>query len=178
MPVTIFFVGGIYGAGKSSLCRQLSAPLRAEHVMASELIQYAPDPDDATRKSVANVAETQERLLLALEQRKRRTTNMLLDGHFCVLDPTSQIVRISLDVFRAINPAALLLVEAEPDEVKERLEHREARPYDLDLIKRLAAEERSHAEYVSSALLIPLKLWWTKLGVDEALRFLMESSSH
>jgi adenylate kinase len=84
--------------------------------MASELIQYAPDPHDTTRKSVANVDENQGRLLLALEQRRRRRRNMLLDGHFSLLDATGRIVHIPVAVFRAIEPAALLLVEAEPRE--------------------------------------------------------------
>jgi hypothetical protein len=59
--------------------------------------------------------------------------------------------------------------------MKERLEQREERPYDMALIKRLAAEERHHAQQVSSALSIPLSLWQAKLGVDEALRFLRDS---
>ncbi len=174
--MSVFFVGGIHGSGKSTLCRQLSVPLQADHLIASELIEFTPDPHDLTRKGVVNVAQNQDRLLRALSQRKHVRPNVLLDGHFSVFDRTGRIVRIPVSVFREINPAALLLVEAEPSKVRARLGRRDRRTYDLDLLTRLTSEERFHARDVSRELGIPLRIWRVGNGIDEAVRFLLAAS--
>jgi len=170
--MTIFFVGGIHGVGKSTLCRNLGKELGAEHLKASELIGYRPSPSDPTQKAVADVNSNQERLISALKRRKREGSKILLDGHFCVLSSSGRIIPIPVGTFRVVSPVALLFVEAKPDLVKKRLEQRENRPYDLDLIGRLAAAEHLHAEYISSELALPLMVCPADGGFAEALHFL------
>ena len=51
----LYFVGGTFAAGNSTLCQTLSGLLPAEHLKASELIGYAPNPKDATGKATDQV---------------------------------------------------------------------------------------------------------------------------
>ena len=51
----LYFVGGTFAAGKSTLCQTLSGLLPAEHLKASELMGYAPNPKDATGKATDQV---------------------------------------------------------------------------------------------------------------------------
>lgn len=62
----LYFVGGIFGAGKSILCQTLSRLLPGEHLKASELIRYATSPNDPTGKSTGQVLSNQERLIAAV----------------------------------------------------------------------------------------------------------------
>ena len=173
--VNVFFVGGIHGSGKSTLGRQLVGPLRADHVIASDLIEYTPDSHDPTKKSVANVVDNQVSLLREFSLREQVRPNVVLDGHFCVLENAGHIVRIPLNVFREIDPIAMVLVEAEPTDVQARLRQRES-AYDLNLIKRLMFEEHSHAESVSRELGVPLKVWRGGHRFRELVEFLQRAS--
>jgi adenylate kinase len=173
--VNVFFVGGVHGAGKSTLCQQLSGPLEARHVTASELIRYVPEPDDPTRRAVADVKGNQGRLIAALEALRQNDIDLILDGHFCVLDQDGRIVPIPLETFKEIDPVALLLVEARPVEIRARLAKRGAKPYEVDLITELLTEERYHAQRTSSTLNIPLKIWDATRGITDALQFLAAS---
>lgn len=170
--MSIFFVGGIHGVGKSSLSNLLAKPLNAEHLIASELIKYVPDPGDPTGKTVSNIAQNQDRLVAELKRRLVPGVDVILDGHFCLLTKEHHIARIPLATFRAIHPAALLLVEAPSRQTQSQLEHREGRPYDSALLLDLAKEERTHAQFVSSSLAVPLKIWRPDLGVEDALQFI------
>ena len=82
----LYFVGGTFAAGKSTLCQTLSGLLPAEHLKASELIGYAPNPKDATAKATDQVH--QDSLIAALANRQAAPATVLLDGHYCLLDET------------------------------------------------------------------------------------------
>jgi len=173
--MNLFFVGGVHGVGKSTLCQQLAGLLNAQHLIASELIRYSPDPDDPTGRAVADIAQNQERLLAALNEIRQPGTDLILDGHFSLLDREGKIVPVPVETFVEIDPVALLVVEAPPPRIRSRLEGREGRPYDLDLIVRLATDERAHARRVGSALKVPVEIWDASRGIDRARKFFLAS---
>jgi len=129
----LIFVGGIHGVGKTTLSRRVAAILGAEHVTAGDLIRAAATapnaaPTGISGKSVADVDANQERLLRGLQsyraerqQSDTQSYGLLLDGHFCLLDSTEQVAEIPIGVFDALQPAAVLLVEAVPEVVARRL---------------------------------------------------------
>ena len=86
---------------------------------------------------------------------------MLLDGHFCLLDALGNITKISLDVFAAMQPAAVLLVTAEPETVHARLMQRNAESPPLDVVAQLSNREEARAVEVSTTLAIPM---WSVRG--------------
>jgi adenylate kinase len=174
--MSLYFVGGIHGVGKSTLCDKLSVPLDAIHLKASELIHYKPSPADPTRKAVLDVEANQRQLVEALKSFPRSGANILLDGHFCLADTNGSIARVPLETFRALRPTALLVVEAEPAMILERLLRRSGSAFSLDLIVGLTTAERTYAEQVSNELAVPLKIWESGTPIDTLIEFFLVSS--
>jgi adenylate kinase len=172
----LYFIGGIFGTGKSTLCQTLSRLLPATHLKASELIGYVPNPDDPTGKSVRRVLNNQERLIVALADRRTGLKDVLLDGHFCLFDQSSVIQRIPVKIFECIRPAAIVLVESSSEEVSVRIRLRDDRILDPSLIKDLLEAEREHSKYVSDVLGVPMINVDALTPTSEILAFLRSSS--
>ena len=173
----LHFVGGIFGAGKSTLCQTLAHLLPAEHLKASDLIGYTPDPRDATGKATGEVLSNQDRLIAALDVRRRAGGIVLLDGHFCLLDNTYSVVPLPVRVFERINPSAMVLVEATDTEVVDRRAQRDGKQMDAGLVQRLLQSEREHSHAIAQALGVPLMLVNSSTPVDTIVDHL-RSASH
>lgn len=152
----LFFVGGCFGAGKSTLCRELARLWPGEHLKASELIAFEADPSDLIRKVTDEALSNQERLVKAIEPLRSGGRTLLLDGHYCLLDSSHAIVPIPLHVFERLNPVATLLVETAPQAIVERLARRDGAKLNLELAADLAVAERTHAYVVAQAMEVPL----------------------
>lgn len=169
--VSLFFVGGVFGVGKSTLCEALRTPLNAEHLKASDLIHFTPEQHDPTRKAVSDIEESQRRLVRAFSSHNRTKPNTVLDGHYCLVDTNQRISPVPITIFQTLNPAALLLVEAEPSVILERLHRRPGRPYSPDLVEQLIFEERHSAMQVSATLDVPLKSWSSGTPIESVIAF-------
>ncbi len=167
----IFFIGGVHGSGKSTLCRHLAAQLGVDHVTASELLRFVPGSCDTT-KAVHDVEANQIRLLAALEGRVQTGRAMILDGHFCLLGRNQQIETIPESVFAAIQPIAMVLVEASAEEILGTLHHRGSLGFSLGLMRDLLLIERQRALQISAHLAKPLLIWQRHQPPDEVFRFL------
>ncbi len=172
----LYFVGGIFGAGKSSLCQILSPILPAEHYKASDLVRHVPDPDDATGKATDEIYSNQERLLSALGVRRATPGTVLLDGHFCLLDHARTVVRVPRDIFERMQPNALVLVETDITQVLDRIRQRDARHLDPVLIWQLAQAEREHALAISKDIGIPIMTVDVSTNLEDIVAFLRASS--
>ena len=165
----LVFVGGIHGVGKTSISRSLAEMLPAVHVTAGTLIRETASSDHVVtvgvgNKAVPDVDGNQELLLRGLASFRARigpNQPLILDGHFCLLDPSGNVAEISLDVFAAMEPTAVLLVTAEPEAVRARLMRRDAESPPLDVIAQLSNREEARAVEVSTALAIPM---WSLRG--------------
>ncbi|HEX5177811.1 MAG TPA: ATP-binding protein [Gemmatimonadaceae bacterium] len=170
--MSLFFFGGIHGAGKSTLCEALKGPLDAVHLRASDLIGYVAEPGDLMRKAVVDVGANQELALSALTPYLTSSLTILLDGHYCLVRRDASIVNVPLDVFTSIRPLGLVLVEAPTFLVKQRLERREgSSEYQIEFLTRLTQVERQQAEFVSSSLNVPLKIWRHGMRKSSVLTF-------
>jgi hypothetical protein len=101
----------------------------------------------AQDKAVPDVDANQAILLPGLTAYQHRATGdirpRLLDGHFTLLSASGATESVGVDVFRAISPVAVLLVETSAVTVHTRLSARAADAPRVELIQRLA--EREHA---------------------------------
>ena len=174
MPQPIVFVGGVHGSGKTTLSRLLAEMVPAAHVTAGALIREAAAPSHVVTvgpqdKAVPDVAESQAVLLRGLSAYRQRAAGdgrpLLLDGHFTLLNASGDVVDVPTDVFRAIAPVAVLLVEATARTVQERLAARATDAPSLEIIERLAERERQRAIATSEALGVPI---WTLAGDGSA----------
>jgi adenylate kinase len=168
MQERIVFVGGIHGAGKTTLSRRLALILPALHVTAGELIRGAGDPGEAVTldrvsKAVADVDRNQERLLAGLHAYRNRATvgsnglGVLLDGHFCLLDRHGAIADIPSGIFAAIDPVAVIFVEANAETVFSRLSRRDGGTPSLAIVTMLAERERARAAEICAGL--GIQMW-------------------
>src|SRR5690606_12889108 len=106
----IIFIGGIHGVGKSSICSEICNKFNIQHLSASELIKWDELNEDPKNKKVANIPNTQTRLIIGLQQTIKDNQHYLLDGHYCLLNAKSEIVRVPLETFKQINPKLLILI--------------------------------------------------------------------
>ena len=172
----LYFVGGAFGVGKSTLCEALSPLLPAEHLKASDLVQYTCNPTDATGKATGKILSNQERLVAELEIRRAALGHVLLDGHFCLLDDRYNVVQLPVAVFQRIEPSALVLVESDLVEVVDRIRRRAQQEIDPALVKHLLQAEREHAHTISEALRVPVMAVNASTDIQDIMTFLRASS--
>lgn len=169
----LIFVGGTHGTGKttfaSALCRRLPAVL----LTASAIIRdNVPEPLSIDKR-VIDIDGNQERLLKGLATLRARHSLVVLDGHYSVRGPSGDPVAIAAEVFNAIAPDALLLIEESPPVIVERLRRRDGVRYEVAEVISLVAFERGAASALSAALNLPLCIMRASDGVDSALEHLL-----
>lgn len=150
------FIGGVHGVGKSSICHNICRKLNIQYLSASELLKWNEINEDPKNKKVASIPDTQTRLILGLRTAVKKNKYHLLDGHYCLLNSKNEITRVPLDTFKQINPKRLALILDDISEIKKRLEARDNKLYDLELLESLQNEELSYAEYLSKTLGVDL----------------------
>jgi adenylate kinase len=148
----IAFIGGIHGVGKSTICKQICDEIKLEYLSASELLKWKEINEDSHNKKVKSVPTTQDRLIVGLKNTIQKNKSYLLDGHYCLLNSQNEIVNVPIETFKQINPISLNLILGDAIEIKSRLEKRDNRPYDHDLLKRMQDNELKYAKYLSTTL--------------------------
>jgi adenylate kinase len=158
MLYNIAFIGGIHGVGKSTICRQICDEVKLEYLSASELIKWKDINEDVQNKKVKNIPATQDRLIIGLTNTVQKNKSYLLDGHYCLLNTENEIVNIPLDTFKSINPISLNIVLGDINEIKDRLEKRDNRPYEQELLTRMQESELNYARHLSKTLGVTLTI--------------------
>lgn len=154
----IAFIGGIHGVGKSTICKQICDKLDIEYLSASEVLKWKEINEDFKNKKVENIASTQHRLIIGLTNTIQKNRHYLLDGHYCLLNSENSIVNIPLETFKKINPISLNIITGNIDEIKERLEKRDGKPYSFDLLEKMQVNELEYAKKLSISLGITLNI--------------------
>ena len=154
----IAFIGGIHGVGKSTVCQQICDKLDFIHLSASELIKWSDINEDAKNKNVKNIQDTQDRLIVGLRNTIQTEKRYLLDGHYCLLNANGEIEDIPVSTFQMINPFSLNIILGDVSEIKKRLEARDNKHYDYDLLKQMQDKELQHAKYLSEKLEVMLNI--------------------
>jgi adenylate kinase len=173
----IAFIGGIHGVGKSTICRQICDEVKLEYLSASELIKWRDINEDIQNKKVRNIPATQDRLIIGLTNSIQKDKCYILDGHYCLLNNENEIVNIPLDTFKLINPISLNVVLGDIIEIKDRLEKRDNRPYDQELLNRMQESELNYATYLSKTLRVTLSIG-TQNNFSELLNSLNKTFSN
>lgn len=154
----IAFIGGIHGVGKSTICRQICDEVKLGYLSASELIKWQDINEDIQNKKVNNIPMTQDRLIIGLTNSIQKDKYYLLDGHYCLLNSQDEIVNIPLDTFQQIKPISLNIILGNIEEIKSRLEKRDNRYYDQNLLNRMQECELDYARQLSKTLGVTLNL--------------------
>lgn len=170
------FIGGIHGVGKSTICRQICDELKLEYLSASELLKWKEINEDFKNKKVKSIPATQDRLIIGLTNTIQKDKYYLLDGHYCLLNSENDVINIPFETFKEINPISLNLIIGDITEIKNRLEKRDNRPYNYDLLERMQDSELSYAKHLSKTLGVTLSIG-TQNDFSEILTSLHKSFS-
>ncbi len=154
----ISFIGGIHGVGKSTICKVLSSELNIQYLSASDVLKWLEMNQNVKNKKVHDVSLTQDRLINGLTKRIDKNYHYLLDGHYCLLNKSAEIVKVPFSTFEAINPISLHLIIGDITEIKSRLESRDQNSYNYQLLKDMQDKEIDYANEISQKLNIPLSI--------------------
>jgi adenylate kinase len=168
--ISIIFVGGIHGVGKTIFSAEASRILKVPCLNASSLITQQRKVPAAINKRVQNVAENQNALIRAIESSHIKKKQFILDGHFCVFDSSDVIRKVPSETFQALAPRAAIVLLDDVENIQVRLQKREKRKYDYALLNQLQKIELEHAESVCNLLKIPLFPAWASEH-DKAIQF-------
>lgn len=148
----IFFLGGVHGVGKSTFANAIADEIFADHLIASDLIKKQKELEQT--KIVSNISSNQELLLKELNEYKPIKPNILLDGHFCLINKELEIVRLPISLYRELNISKIILLTAEPTIIFNRLNNRDQGSSGISMEKliELQNSEIEHANYIADNL--------------------------
>ncbi|WP_322804466.1 ATP-binding protein [Vibrio alfacsensis] len=144
MVKEIYFVSGVHGVGKGTLCRKLNRELGLPVFSCSDLIKQNSEYVENS-KVVATAERNQEALLQGLKCIK--DDRFLLDGHFCLLGPENTIIELENSVFDMISPIAVINVTCDVSIVRERLLQRDGKAVESELLEAIQRKEVIRAEW-------------------------------
>ena len=150
----IIFVGGIHGVGKGAICKKICKSSNFIHITASEILKWN-EISEPNNKRVSNIQSTQDRLLEGLSKIVKKGEGYLLDGHFCLLNSKNEVEKVPIETFNKISPKLIAVVTAEVGVTKERLEKRDNKSYNFDLLKSMQTCEIKYAQQISLKLKVP-----------------------
>ncbi len=172
--MTVLFVGGVHGVGKSTCCGKVAQTVGCLHVTASDIIRRAHAGAIASSgKLVADVEGNQSLLVrgfLAF-QHEVQGTSILLDGHFAMRDSNGDIQPVAADVFNALGIDHLVCLVDEPHAIEVRMSQRDGQAPANREIADLQNAELQNARWVASSLDLPFTL--LRSGDVEGLRRLV-----
>jgi len=157
VPPALFFIGGIHGVGKTTLCTNIFNLLGYEYYAASSLIN-AQTIQSSHEKKVLNIPDNQASLLHRLSAIKSQNNRIFLDGHFTLLNQTGEIEPINMSVFEIMKPTGLILIKDDPCEIAFRLKQRDGFSWDQTFLEHFQTIEEQHAVSVSNYINIPLHI--------------------
>lgn len=148
----VIFVSGVHGSGKGFFCDRLSSELSIPHFSASEVLKWEEVSTSLKNKKVINISDTQNRLLVGLEEIKLTHASFILDGHCCLLDSVGKVQKVDLSIFTIIAPNFIIYVNSNSKEIQRRLKERDDIEYPLILLERMQKMEMKYSEYIANQL--------------------------
>ena len=147
----IKFKGGIHRVGKGTLCEKVCNYLNLRHLSASEVLKWE-EISEKENKLVKDFTLTQNRLITNIQQIVKENERYVLDGHYCLLNRDNVPKKIDFDTFRILDPFAFIIVVDDVQEVKRRLENRDNREYDFDLLSKFQELETEYSKELAEQL--------------------------
>lgn len=150
----ILFIGGIHGVGKGTLCIKICEELKIQHMIASEVLKWE-EISEKENKLVNDFTLTQNRLITNLQKIIKDNEKYVLDGHYSLLNFNQEPEKIDFETFNLLNPFAFVVVIDDVQEIKKRLERRDKREYDFDLLLKFQELELEYSKELSKRLKKP-----------------------
>ncbi len=151
----LLFIGGIHGVGKGTICKKICEETNLIHITASDVLKWneLSKPDN---KKVANIKDTQKRLISGLSRIINENKTYLLDGHFCLFNAKGEVERIPEETFEQINPMLFAIVIDDVDQIQERINKRDEKFYNIDTLEKMQIAEIEYSKDIALLLNVPL----------------------
>ncbi|ROO02373.1 hypothetical protein BK673_27090 [Pseudomonas fluorescens] len=156
----MIFIVGVYGVGKTTICKVLASSFDYIAVSASELIRRSRGEVtwDGVKRT-RDISTNQHHLIQAVNSLQGTNKNIILDGHFALLDGAGNIIEVDIDVFFALNIDVVLLIEDQPAEILARLNLRDSAGWELSALEKLLIAEREGAFKFHRESGVPIKVF-------------------
>lgn len=156
--MSVIFLAGVHGVGKSFLGTQISNSIEITHLTASQLIREEKGQATwGTNKKTSDLDDNQLALIRAISQKRLTNKNIVLDGHFVLRNERGTLTALATAVFKELRLSGVILLTDETAVIASRLALRDKGMPHIREIADLAAAESSHAQIVCNALGLPLK---------------------
>lgn len=145
----MIFVSGVHGVGKSYFCNLVKESTGIETYSASTLITAKKQSEFSKDKLIPDIDDNQQFLLMAVNELKTFGKNFILDGHFCLLNASGEVQRISHDTFTMLKPDAIVLLTEKPEIIVSRRRERDRIDITAESVEQFQEEERRYAGEVA-----------------------------
>lgn len=157
-PTPVIFIGGVHGVGKTTFSKSLSDTLKIPSFTAGDLIRAHRARPVTEDKRVGDISGNQDALVEAIRL-LGISTPILLDGHYCLLDANAAVSEVPIRTFQQLTLCVSLVIRDDPALIRERLQQRDSKDYDLDLIAAFQDAEIAWSQKVAAILKIPIALF-------------------
>ncbi|WP_439479285.1 ATP-binding protein [Chryseobacterium aquaticum] len=172
----IIFIGGVHGVGKGHICQIIKSYVNIIHLTASEVLKWR-DISATDNKLVQNISETQDLLIVNLEKIVEKDKQYLLDGHYCLLNKNGDSEKVPFKTFENLNLSKIVIVFEDAKTIKQRLEIRDGKKYNLNQITHFQNMEMNYAREISQKLNLPLlKIQSSNYDQKTLIKFIDENT--
>lgn len=148
---------GVHGVGKTTLVNNLKKQFKITSFAISDLIRQAGNDIKKGEKYTDGIDENQKLWKNCLKQYNfDPEENVILDGHFTLLDKEKQIIELPFSTFDGIEIKSIVLKTEHPNEIKKRLLQRDGEVWDLDIIEAFQKAEIKRTREFALQKSIPL----------------------
>ena len=153
----LFLLSGVHGVGKGYFLQNILEDDSNYTILeASSLIKQYKDAEDAGYKMVNNVSDNQKVLLEALiKEKKQLKTDIILDGHLCIINKNGDIERIPEEFLLKASVQGIILLQDAVEEIIKRQNLRDGVGLGKQTIAKIQEDEVRYCESLKSKLNIP-----------------------
>jgi len=142
--MAVIVVTGIPGVGKTTVMKKAAEGMDVEFVtfgtlmadMAIEM-KLVKDRDEMRKLTL----DKQKKLQIKSAEKVARMGNVILDTHCTIKTPKGYMPGLPEWVIKRINPTAIVVVEADPEEIYNRRENDPSRNRDPDTIEQISEHQ-------------------------------------
>lgn len=151
----LIFIAGVHGVGKGYLCSFAKEEFEVTHVSASELIKNNSELTFNSSKLTATPDKNQLILLTALKELTAKKQNILLDGHFALINKKGDVEALKTEIYEKMSLDGVILIEESDELIRERVMLRDKTQITYNLEK-LIETERKNATCITEKIKVPL----------------------
>lgn len=166
--MSVLFVCGVHGCGKTTFCAALARELEVQAFSSSSLIrEEKQNAISDVDKRVKNIEGNQQLLVLAVRKKVNQNTRIILDGHMTLLNVHGEVTRLGAPLFADLGVSRIILLNTPPAEICTRLLERDGKVLDSKNILAHMELEEVEAKNVAETLDIPFHIFnYGKDGVE------------